>query len=1326
MRNLRNICHKVGKAPSDISATCWDPSKDEVLVTCGPTAPDHKIELLRVVDDASHQDPAFPLLCERIASWDAPSPNPDLPVDRVVSLHYFSDTTTACLVLEGGDLVIVQEGLNPGDVHIEIMGSIDSGITAARWSPDEELLLIATKDGNVVFMSRSFDGIAEAAMSPTDLEGSKHVSVGWGKKETQFQGRGAKAKALRDPTIPEKVDQGTLSPNDDGRTVVSWRGDGAYVAINTVDAASRRVIRVYSREGVLDSVSEPVDGLEGALSWRPAGNLLAGVQRIADRVDVVFFERNGLRHGQFTIRSTEPLDDPSLNVGLEWNADSTVLAVSFASTVQLWTTGNYHWYLKQEILLKSPFSLASWHPEKALRLAVADTDNVLHAEFTLVVTRGSLMPPDDFGAVAVIDGKTVKITAFRTANVPPPMAMFEISASHTVTDVAFAPNNETMAVLHHNGVDLYEWQTKNGRSLVPRLLSRLDAEMDGLMRTALQVCFASSYQPRVLYFNDGLNICRLGFKHDAGDLIIDDLTPLEEEALFTQTASFTSASDNGSLAEACVQTRSGKLFRLSEKDDALGPMVVRFPLQLPWVETFEINGEFIAFGLSRGGHLYANSHLLVKNCTSFLVTCDHLVVTTSNHFLKFVHLGKPEDLNVPADDPENDERCRSVERGARLITAMPTTMSVVLQMPRGNLETIYPRAMVLAGIRSLIDAKEYGKAFAHCRTQRVDMNILYDHKPDQFLSNVGLFLDQLGDVAHIDLFLASLGEQDVTETMYKNTKTSKEAVTADLNASSQEKLAVVSNGGSKVNRICDSVLETLKGRKDTNLQNIITANVCKNPPALEDGLIEVAKLMQEDETMAEKAVEHICFLQDVNRLYDHALGLYNLDLALLVAQQSQRDPREYLPFIQSLHQLPEIRRKFTIDDHLNRREKALQHLHALSVFEEVQNYTTKYKLYQTALRLYRYDAGRHRILTDLYANYLESQSKNREAGLAYESLNNFARATACYRAAGATCWRECLFTAQQQDPPMSGDAFSELATTLAEALWEAKDYSSAATIHLEYLDSLEQAIKCLCKGYHFADAMRLAARHGRADELLQGAVDGGLTDALSGTTEFLADCKAQLSAQVPRLAELRRKAIEDPLAFYEGERPSALADLPDDVSIAASSRVSTSASLFTRYTGKQGSVGTLGSNVSRATSKNRRREEKKRARGRKGTVYEAEYLVNSVRRLVERVEGSKGEAERLVFGLMRRGMAERARAVEALMDEVVGACRAAVVEVFGEPEDQQQLAQQQQELEDGAMGAEEYRPSGADAVLHASLDAVNGRQVAPVITAFSKLTLLGQ
>lgn len=549
----------------------------------------------------------------------------------------------------------------------------------------------------------------------------------------------------------------------------------------------------------------------------------------------------------------------------------------------------------------------------------------------------------------------------------------------------------------------------------------------------------------------------------------------------------------------------------------------------------------------------------------------------------------------------------------------------------------------------------------------------------------------------------------MTQTSFKDTKRQKTPDTNAVTNGDVKEGETADKAEGKVNRICDAVLKGLQSRKATNLQNIITAHVCKVPPALDDGLNLVAGLMQ-DEAIAEKAVEHICFLVDVNRLYEHALGLYNLDLTLLVAQQAQKDPREYVPFVQSLHEMPELRRRFTIDDHLGRREKALMHLKELNSFDELQKYMVKHSLYQAGLAAYRYDNERHAVLMDSYAQHLESKSDFREAGLAYESLGNYQKATSCYRSAGATCWRECLFTSQQQTPPVSGESFSELATALSEALWEAKEYASAATIHDEYLSSLEMAVKCLCKGYYFADAMRLVTRR-KQPELLATAVDAGITDALSSTTEFLADCKAQLNAQVPRVLELRRRAEEDPLSFYEGERPGG-ADVPDDVSIAASSRMSTSASLFTRYTGKGGSVGTVGTGVSRATSKNRKREEKKRARGRKGTIYEEEYLANSVRRLVERMEGSRAEVERLVFALVRRGMQERARAVEALAAEVGEGCRVAIEKVF--PVEKIETAEGQ-----------EYRPTGADAVVHEMVESQGKKQEPPVISEFKKLTLLG-
>ena len=161
-------------------------------------------------------------------------------------------------------------------------------------------------------------------------------------------------------------------------------------------------------------------------------------------------------------------------------------------------------------------------------------------------------------------------------------------------------------------------------------------------------------------------------------------------------------------------------------------------------------------------------------------------------------------------------------------------------------------------------------------------------------------------------------------------------------------------------------------------------------------------------------------------------------------------------------------------------------------------------------------------------------------------------------------------------------------------------------------------------------------------------------------TELLADCRSQINAQVPRIRELRTKKAEDPLAFFDGD-VNEEADIPDNVSLAPTDTSTTGGSLFTRYTNRTGSVGT---NATRRTSKNRRREERKRARGKKGSVYEEEYLVNSVKRLIDRVNLVNEEVERLIVGLMRRGMRERARAVENAMVELVELCTRCVGEVF--------------------------------------------------------------
>ncbi|KAI9793490.1 MAG: hypothetical protein M1816_007922 [Peltula sp. TS41687] len=1126
MRNLKNIRCSMRTLPTEnVTATAWDPTTDSLLCVSGPSGDKNTITIQRwksfQAGCSQNGDLRKPSEYQTITSWDGSSPSESPLGNKILNFHCFADDKTACVVLAGGDIIIVREEPQPGEEEVEIVGSVDAGITAAEWSPDEELLAISTHANGILFMTRDFESAGETLMATDDLKVSKHVSVGWGKAETQFKGK--RAKALRDPTIPENVDSGTLSSLERGHVTISWRGDGAFMAISTVESDHRRVIRVYTREGHLDSVSEPVDGLEGALSWRPAGNLIAGIQRKENEINVVFFERNGLRHGQFSLR----LDQKDMNswtsdISLQWNIDSTVLAVSFKDRVQLWTMGNYHWYMKQEIKLREDhtsgqLALVTWHASVPLRLAVSLPDCLAQLEYAFMTAGGSTIAPHDLGVLAVVDGCVVKLTSLRMANIPPPMASHEITFASPVLDVGISRNGTIIAALQRDGLDVFEW-FPNSKSSTGHLRRG---------RSEIKHSFPDFYPQQIAFMGDSnIFISSAGSSYSIVSQYLIDQDGLRFHQNICQSDLAISrvlpTSDHQTI---CVADGTHQVieYRLDTGSSPFWEQICRWPAIAPWLEIIHLQTKTIAFGLLHHGSLYANDRLLAKNCTSMLVTSAHLIFTTTQHLLKFVHLTNLDDLAIPADEPEKDERCRSIERG----------------------------------------------------------------EPE----------------------------------------------------------------------------------------------------------------------LLERAVEHICFLADVNQLYDQALGLYDLDLALTIAQQSQKDPREYLPFLQRLQQLPLLRRQFSIDDHLGRHHRALSHLQSLRIFEEFKAYMVKHGLYQAALNMYKYERENMKEIMALYAEHLENQSRFKEAGLAYEFVHSYKRAMEAYRAAG--CWQEALFCASQASIPQS--QIDQLAMALADTLFETKDYTHAASLYLEYGHDVEKAASTLCKGYQYAEAMRLVVSRGKQD-LLDSLIDIELGAGMANITELLADCKGQINAQVPRLKDLRANKEKDPLAYYDdgGGGGGAETDVPDNVSIAATD-TSTSASLFTRYTNN---TGTLNTTTSRRTSKHRRREERKRARGKKGSVYEEEYLVNSIRRLIDRVNGTRDEITRLIEGLLRRGMWERAMAVEKAMKEVVELCQGCVKDVF-------EVERQDNSDADGD------RPSGADGVLFDSRQEANAHKEAPVVQGFEKMTLLG-
>lgn len=339
--------------------------------------------------------------------------------------------------------------------------------------------------------------------------------------------------------------------------------------------------------------------------------------------------------------------------------------------------------------------------------------------------------------------------------------------------------------------------------------------------------------------------------------------------------------------------------------------------------------------------------------------------------------------------------------------------------------------------------------------------------------------------------------------------------------------------------------------------------------------------------------------------------------------------------------------------------------------------------------------------------------------LAYESLSLFTDAYKCFNI--PHFWRESLYCAMMV--PLPQEELKAHATNLATSLVEENhDYVSAATIHVEHLHDVETAAQLLTRGSRFADAVRLLALNGK-EALIPDIVDNGLADAMGSMTDLLADFRSQITAQVPRFRELRIRRTEDPLAYFGGDPTTGEGvDIPDNVSLAPTEATTLAGrSMFTRYTANTAS--------SRQTSRTRRREERKRARGKKGTVYEEEYLVNSVRRLIERANSTVSEVETLVDALLRRGMRERAAAIEKASLDVLRMCGEAREEVFEIPAQEAGLKGDDQNAENmnGADGQEEVRPAGGQGVFWDSVvstSATGKPKDPPPVKEMKKSTLL--
>ncbi|KAJ7799963.1 pol II transcription elongation factor [Mycena olivaceomarginata] len=1123
------------------------------------------------------------------------------PANQVVSLRFLPDSRRLAALMRGGDITMISID---EDEMPEVEGTIESGILAAAWSPDDSLLAIVT--GQTILS-------APFPYAP--------INVGWGSKQTQFHGSLGKA-AAQAPTLKTV---GT-SPDDDEMPRISWRGDGAFFVVSSLspvsDSSRHRTLRVYDRQAALQSTSEAVPGLEHAMTWRPSGNLIVGTQRFGfegggagkeGRHDVVFFERNGLRHGEFGVR-VEDLAIPSGARAeerkwgykvkeLSWSSDSNVLGLWIETDegdiFQLWTTGNYHWYLKHQIAAPKSsgpgrFTSVEWHPEQSLHVVLTTSSQIIQRTYAWETFVSATRPPNDSGTVAVLDGSKILLTPFRSQNVPPPMSSYQLVQSSAQqphsppVHASLSSLSDILALVWESGyLELWSLRTRlgpgPGKFMDPSRTFAGVVGKGGLGHRQVMLPIAAG------------TVYLLGTSPEGHDVV--SIVRLDKDDT-TSSTEVAFPSQNGRLVQSAGtpiwQSASGGLFEV-DSQAASATEIVAFPEFCFLAQCVEVSNDAASLyiGLGSSGKLFvaapsAPSRALAPNATSFTVASGFLIFTTSAHEATFAPLSSLGALLIPSDNgdlpaiPSTWEK-RRVERGSRIVVAVPSAMSLVLQMPRGNLETINPRPLVMEVVRQDLDARQYRKAFLSCRKHRIDLNALVEHDPATFLENLPLFIEQVHEVDHISLFLTGIGQGKL----------------------SPERIA----------QLCDALRAELE-RKDLTkyINSILTAYMVKTPPDPEAGLSLLLRLRESDPDLVEDAVKYIIFLVDADRLFDIALGMYDFSLVLIIAQYAQKDPREYLPFLRELRSLDKYYQRFRIDDHLKRHDRALTNLSLAgpSYFPEALTYVEHHRLYELAISIWK-GTDQYNNILEIYGDWLFEDRDFRQAASVFIRAGALSKAMVVHEK--ALDWQELFDLAGRTGA--SQDDITVMGYRVAEDLASKKRYSEAGRVLLDYAKDVREAVIALVQGNRFSEARRIVTLTD-SQPFLTEIIHPGALESRAQISEDISEMREQLRKQLQRIRELRVKKAEEPDAFYGME------DDPNLHNVDVMTDVSMPATAFTRYTVAPTSM----SKSSKRSSRSKRKIE--RNAGRKGTADEEEYLLKSVTKLVGRFNATQGDARELL------------------------------------------------------------------------------------------------
>ncbi|OVA18310.1 IKI3 [Macleaya cordata] len=1218
------------------------------------------------------------------------------PGDSITALDYLMEKEALIVGTSNGDLLLHIREENA----TEVVGRVEGGVMSIAPSPDGALLAVVTGFGQILVMTHDWEVLYETTLDdnlPEDVHGDPNGCSGYlfespiswrgdGKYFATLSGANNSSSSKRKLKIWER-DSGALHASSETKAfmgaALDWMPSGAKVATAYDRKAEKKcpLIVFFERNGLERSsfsIDDQIDGSVEILKWNSNSDLLAAVVRCEgyDSVKIWSFSNNHCYLKQEMRYSRQD------RVKLMWDPTKPFCLIC-------WTTGgkitayNFVWVsavmenstayvIDNSKILVSPlalslmpppmclFSLKFPSPVRDMALFSKNSKNLLAA----CLSDGSLcvveFPASD--TWEELEGKEFSIEASNSEMAFESFRHLIWLDSHILLGVSYygpAHSDHRLAISsRENG--LYHHQGMNQS----QVYSLQEMELVCSENCTPDLVSSSGWNAK---FSSQISL--------EGPVIGIAPNPAKECSAFVQL-------DGGTVIEYTSKfgiTR-GQSEQYQQKLDSIG-----FSSSCPWMNVVPVcdNGvlKSLPFGLDSNSRLHVSGRVLCNNCSSFSFYSNsidqlmtHLVLTTTQDLLFIIDIddilhGNPEvkyENFVRVAKKSKEENRNSIniwERGARLVGVLHgDEAGLILQTSRGNLECIYPRKLVLESIANALVQVRFRDALLLVRRHRIDFNVLVDYCGwKAFLQSAKEFVQQVNNLSHITEFICSIKNENVMETLYKN-------ILSVPCLKGKNDILVENLSGFDAKDKVSSILLAIRNALEEQVPEsparelcILTTLARNEPPLLEEALkrIKVVREMElavvndprrKSYPSAEESLKHLLWLSDSEAVYEAALGLYDLHLSAIVALNSQKDPKEFLPFLQGLERMQPGIMQYTIDLKLHRYESALKHIVSAgdAYYEDSMNLMKNNpQLFPLGLQLFTNDSKRSQVL-EAWGDHLNDTKCFEDAATTYLCCSSLEKALKAYRACGN--WKGVLTVAGLLN--LAKKEILQLANELCEEIQALGKPAEAAKIALEYCDDVVSGVGFFVSAREWEEALRVAFMH-RRDDLISEVKNAAVECASTLIVEYEEGLEKVGKYLVRYLAVRQRRLV---LAAQLQSADRSIDDVDDDAASETSSNFS-GMSAYTRGTRK----GSNASISSSATSKGRemRRQKHKGGKIRAGSPGEEIALVDHLKSMAL-TTGAQRELKSLIVTLVTLGKEDTARKLQRSGDGFQLSQRAAV------------------------------------------------------------------